>query len=102
MKCPLFAKLDHEQYNDLPKHDLVTVKPYWVKEYKANTKFNCDQSATNEYESAAFMMEPPPSVVPPTGGTYYNTYVLALEDVIARQLVDQEDAPPTQLPQSPW
>ena len=45
--------------------------------------------ATNEYESAAFAVEP--SVVPPTGEHGYDTYVSALEDVIARQLVERED-----------
>ena len=60
--------------------------------YKAHKKFNRDQSATNEYKSAAFTVEPPPSVVPPTGENDYDTYVSALEDVIARQLVEREDA----------
>ena len=92
MKCPLFTQLDHEHYDDLANHDIATVKTYWVKKYKAHKKFNRDQSATNEYESAAFTMEPPPSVVPPTGGNHYDTYVSALEDVIARQLMQREDA----------
>ena len=92
MKCPLFTQLDHEHYDDLANHDIATVKTYWVKKYKAHKKFNRDQSATNEYESAAFTMEPPPSVVPPTGGNHYDTYVSALEDVIARQLMEREDA----------
>ena len=60
-----------------------------MKKYKAHKKFNRDQSATNEYESAAFTMSaPPPSEVPPE----YDTYVSALEEVIARQMVDREDA----------
>ena len=48
--------------------------------------------ATNEYKSAAFAVEPPPSVVPPTGENGYDNYVSALEDVIACQLVEREDA----------
>ena len=39
----------------------------------------------------AFTVQPP-SVVMPNGGHDYDTYVSALEDVIARQLVDCEDA----------
>jgi len=92
MKCPLFTQLDHEHYDDLTNHDLATVKAYWAKKYKAHKKFNRDQSTTNEYESIAFTVEPPPSVVPPTGENDYDTYVSALEDVIARQLVEREDA----------
>lgn len=89
MKCPLFTQIDHEGYDDIRTKDLTTVTTYWVKKYKAHKKFNRDQSATNEYESAAFtMVSPPPSEVPPD----YDTYVSALEDVIARQLVDREDA----------
>ena len=91
MKCPLFTQLDHENYDDLTTKSLTNVKAYWVKKYKAHKKFNRDQSATNEYESAAFTVQPP-SVVSPTGGSEYDTYVSALENVIARQLVDREDA----------
>jgi hypothetical protein len=65
MKCPLFTQLDHENYVDLTTKDLTTVKDYWVKKYKAHKKFNRDQAATNEYESAAYTTEPPPSKVPP-------------------------------------
>ena len=60
MKCALFTQQDHEGYNDLPTKDLAAVKTYWIKKYKAHKKFNRDQSATNEYESAAYTMEPPP------------------------------------------
>ena len=89
MKCPIFTQIDHEQYDEIKKKDLINVRAYWVKKYKAHKKFNRDQSATNEYESAAFTMEPPPPTeLPPD----YDTYVSALEDVIARQLVDREDA----------
>ena len=88
MKCPLFTQLDHENYVDLKTKDLTTVKEYWVKKYKAQKKFNRDHAATNEYESAAYTTEPQPSVVPPE----VNTYVSALEEIIARQLVDREDA----------
>jgi hypothetical protein len=91
MKCPLFTQLDHENYDDLTLKSLANVKAYWVKKYKSHKKFNRDQAATNEYESAAFTNQPP-SVVTPTVGQDYDTYVLALEDVIARQLVDREDA----------
>jgi len=88
MKCSLFTQQDHEGYNDLATKDLASVKTYWVKKYKAHKKFNRDQSATNEYESAAYTMEPPPNSVP----TEVDTYVSALEDIIARQMVDREDA----------
>jgi hypothetical protein len=37
------------------------------------------------------VVEPPPSVVPPTGENGYNTYISALEDIIAHQLVERED-----------
>ena len=60
MKCALFTQQDHEGYNDLTTKDLASVKAYWVKKYKAHKKFNRDQSATNEYESAAYTTEPPP------------------------------------------
>jgi len=92
MKCPLFTQLDHKHYDDLTNHDLATVKAYWAKKYKAHKKINRDQSATNEYKSVAFTVEPPPSAVPPTGENNYGTYVSALEDVIACQLVEREDA----------
>jgi hypothetical protein len=88
MKCALFTQQDHEGYNNLATKDLASVTTYWVKKYKAHKKFNRDQSATNEYESAAYTMEPPPNSVP----TEVNTYVSALEDIIARQMVDREDA----------
>ena len=65
MKCALFTQQDHEGYNDLPTKDLAAVKTYWIKKYKAHKKFNRDQSATNEYESAAYTMEPPPPVYQP-------------------------------------
>jgi len=91
MKCPLFTQLDHEHYDDLANHDIATVKAYWAKKYKAHKKINCDQSATNEYKSAAFTVEPPPSVVPPTGENGYDTYVSALKDVFAHQLVEHEN-----------
>ena len=85
MKCALFTQQDHEGYNDLTTKDLASVKAYWVKKYKAHMKFNRDQSATNEYESAAYTTEPPPPAE-------IDTYVSALEDIIARQMVDREDA----------
>ena len=88
MKCPLFTQQDHEGYNDLATKDFAAVKAYWVKKYKAHKKYNRDQSATNEYESAAYTMEQPPSDVP----TDVNTYVSALEEIIARQMGDREDA----------
>ena len=88
MKCALFTQVDHEGYNDLTAKDLATVKAYWVKKYKAHKKFNRDHSATNEYESAAYTREPPPNDVPPE----VDTYVSALEEIIARQIVDKEDA----------
>ena len=88
MKCALFTQQDHEGYNDLTTKDLASVKAYWVKKYKAHKKFNRDQSATNEYESAAYTTEPPPPSVP----AEIDTYVSALEDIIARQMVDREDA----------
>ena len=91
MKCPLFTQLDHENYDDLTPKSLGNVKAYWVKKYKAHKKFNWDQAGTNEYESAACATQPP-STVPPTGDHDYDTYVSALKDVIARQLVDREDA----------
>ncbi len=91
MKCPLFTQLDHENYNDLTPKSLGNVKAYRVKKYKAHKKFNRDQAATNEYESAACATQPP-SGVPHPGDQEYDTYVSALEDVIARQLVDREDA----------
>jgi len=65
MKCALFTQQDHEGYNDLTTKDLASVKAYWIKKYKAHKKFNRDQSATNEYESAAYTMEPPPPVYQP-------------------------------------
>ena len=88
MKCLLFAQQDHKGYNDLATKDFATVKTYWVKKYKAHKKYNHHQSATNEYESAAYTMEPPPNEVP----TKVDTYVSALEEIIARQMVDREDA----------
>ena len=88
MKCALFAQQDHEGYNGLTTKDLASVKAYWVKKYKAHKKFNRDQSATNEYESAAYTTEPPLPSVP----AEIDTYVSALEDIIARQMVDREDA----------
>ncbi len=91
MKCPLFTQLDHETYDNLTYHSLANVKAYWVKKYKAHKKINCDQSATNEYESAAFTMQPP-SVVTPLIRNKYDTYVTALEDSLAKQLVDCKDA----------
>ena len=87
MKCPLFTQLDHENYDALGTYDLTTVKDYWVKKYKAHKKYNRDQEGTNEYESAAFAVPPPNDV-----GNDYDTYVSALEDVIARQVVDREEA----------
>jgi hypothetical protein len=66
----------------------AAVTTYWVKKYKAHKKFNRDQSATNEYESAAYTTDLPPNSVP----TEVDTYVSALEDIIARQMVDREDA----------
>ena len=66
--------MDHQNYNDLTPKSLVDVKAYWVKKYKAHKKFNRDQAATNVYESAAFANQPP-SVVPPTVGQDYDTYV---------------------------
>jgi hypothetical protein len=88
MKCALFTQQDHEGYNNLATKDLAAVTTYWVKKYKAHKKFNRDQSATNEYESAAYTTDPPPNSVP----TEVDTYVSALEDIIARQMVDREDA----------
>ena len=88
MKCALFTQQDHEGYNDLTTKDLASVKAYWVKKYKAHKKFNRDQAATNEYESAAYTTEPPPPSVP----AEIETYVTALEDSIARLMVDREDA----------
>ena len=73
--------MDHEHYDNLANHNLTTMKAYWAKKYKAHKKIIRDQSATNEYKSAAFAVEP--SVVPPTGEHGYDTYVSALEDVIA-------------------
>jgi hypothetical protein len=88
MKCALFTQQDHEGYNELTTKDLASVKTYWVKKYKAHKKFTRDQLATNEYESAAYTTEPPPPSVP----AEIDTYVSALEDIIARQMTEREDA----------
>jgi hypothetical protein len=78
MKCALFTQQDHEGYNDLATKDLATVKTYWIKKYKAHKKFNRDQSATNEYESAAYTMEPPPNSVPNEVDTYVSAWRISL------------------------
>ena len=91
MKCPLFMQLYLENYNNLPSYSLANVKAYWVKKYKTHKHFNHDQSATNKYESAAFSMQAP-TVTPPLIRNDYDTYVTALKEVIAKQLVDHKDA----------
>ena len=88
MKLTIASNAMNEGYNDLTTKDLASVKAYWIKKYKAHKKFNRDQAATNEYETAAYTMEPPPPSVP----TEVDTYVNVLEEFIARQMVDREDA----------
>ncbi len=45
----------------------------------------------NEYESAAFTMQTPSVVIPPIRNEY-DTYVTALKEALAKQLVDRKDA----------
>ena len=78
-------------YSDLGDHKLATVKAVWIKKFRAHTKFMGNQAGNNNYESAAETYMTPPSKVT-SGGNDYNTYVLALEDVIAQQMIDKEDA----------
>ena len=65
MKLTIASNAMNEGYNDLTTKDLASVKAYWIKKYKAHKKFNRNQSATNEYESAAYTMEPTPPVYQP-------------------------------------
>ena len=69
------------------------VKAFWIKKYKAHTKYACnqvDQVGNNNYKSAAVAYTQPPSGVT-SGMNVYNTYISALEDVIAWQMVERED-----------
>ena len=90
MKCPLLTQLDHENNTEHSNHKLATVKEYWVKNYKAHKKYNHNQARPNLYESAAFTVQPPSPATSISNN--YNTYILTLEDVIAHQMVDCEDA----------
>ena len=50
-----------------------------------------NQAGNNKYESAAAAYMQPPNEVT-AGGSDYDTYVLALEGVITRQMIEKEDA----------
>ena len=52
----------------------------------------CNQAGNNKYKSTAatYTTQPPSKVT--SHGNDYDTYVLALEDVIAQQMIDKEDA----------
>ena len=63
MKCAVFTQLDHEGYDELTDHKLDTVTKFWVKKYKAHTKFTRDQAGTNAYESAAYTVLPPSGAI---------------------------------------
>ena len=43
-KCALFTDIDHELYEN-PDHALDTVTKFWVKKYKAHTKYIQAQTA---------------------------------------------------------
>ena len=78
MQCPIFTQFDHEEYSDLANHKLATVKTFWIKKFKAFTKFTHNQAGNNNYESATAMRIKPPSFVTARGNDY-GMYVLAEE-----------------------
>ena len=70
MRCPIFTQLDHKAYSDLGDHNLATVKAFWIKKFKAHTKYMRNQAGNNNYESTAVMYMKPPSEVTPGGNDY--------------------------------
>ena len=76
-KCALFTDINHKLYDELPDHALDTVTKFWVKKYKAHTKYIWAQTSANDYESAAYTG--PPHNVAGSINDDNETYISALE-----------------------
>ena len=63
MRCAIFTQLDHKAYSNLSDHNLAMVKAFWIKKYKAHTKYMHNQAGNNNYESAVRTYTQPPSKV---------------------------------------
>ena len=76
-KCALFTNINHKLYDELSDHALDTVTKFWVKKYKAHTKYIWAQTGANDYESAAYMG--PPHSIARSVNDNDETYISALE-----------------------
>ena len=63
---------------------------FWVKKYKAHTKYIWAQTGTNKYESAAYTG--PPHSVTGSINDDNETYISALEEAVARLTTEKETA----------
>ena len=89
-KCALFTDIDHELYDKLPDHALDTVTKFWVKKYKAHTKYIRAQTSANDYESAAYTGHP--HNVAGSSNDDNETYISALEEAVTRLTTEKESA----------
>ena len=89
-KCALFTDIDHEFYDELPDHALDTVTKFWVKKYKAHTKYIRAQTSANDYESAAYTG--PPHNVAGSSKDDNETYISALEEAVTCLTAEKESA----------
>ena len=84
----MFTNIDHKLYDKLPDHALDTVTKFWVKKYKAHTKYIRAQSGANDYESAAYTG--PLHTVARSINNGNETYNSALEETVARLTTEKE------------
>ena len=86
----MFTDIDHELYDELPDHALDTVTKFWVKKYKAHTKYIRAQTSANDYESAAYTG--PPHNVAGSSTDDNETYISALEEAVTCLTTEKESA----------
>ena len=86
----MFTKEDNEKYDSLMANDLVTVRTFWVKAYKAHTTYIQSKAGANEYESAAYATQLPTTIS--TSGSDTGTFISMLKETVAQLMTECKDS----------